>query len=838
MAQCLTYETRKINNSNKFEKPFNTNANLSTDLLTISSISYSVEINDKIATVTINMQICNNSHECTEFYCLIPYLYPHKPSTLSVEYEGHKHYSLNPLKEFSRTKFDDSVAEGNFTIVLDPRQENETYITLANFQPGKSCTIQFKLVSNLKYDSNFHIFQIPLISNCNETLYPNYSIELKIMLKELNYQGIQLEYNNSDHSGSIKNLTEKTIKDITLQSNFILRIPHKKTVIDQISTINESLDIVLFINNHSILDPKLNSSILNFLKNYGERYRFNIIRIGSNGACCSEKMNEKNVESLSNAEKFLEEPKTTNKNLEINDTYLNVFGYYPNQEVETQTTDNSQSSMVKPREKLIKDVDRHNTIAIFIGSFDRDLTTPQRTKTYVIDPYNLQNTEIFASKNNFFYISTTKGIDGAFDSLLKMLRTNPTKDSCETKEDIDEIKVFEEVLLENIINLKHFIKLCIQNSYDEQESRSFFEKLLEFLDPSEKDDKIKTLITKKLNSKDFFFKEKNGDTNFNDIEFDILVKESKVKNKDTLRRNYGQYLLNNIDDFLECVLDFKEYINRIVHEEFLDPEFLYTLVKTNEQIIKMIAQYKLESTKTNSEIHNLIFGNILYEKYTTIVRNFQIVSGLQAGRSNVPLKFPIQGINSNPQSREKLRVPEMHNSPIISINKDSSLIQDSSYATSNYPNKQKEMTIRTLASLIKSESKNTNIGEDKQFQYQYDEQYKEQEREKEIYLDRKKLVNEYLSDKEKFKKWKIDMNNNETQKIIEKNKYHNSYEEGIGYYKNEEFSNKFQNGQMIDLPEDRTTNSSVERIFAQSNNLEPVLDLVSEGNDNEPKLGA
>lgn len=482
--------------------------------------------------------------------------------------------------------------------------------------------------------------------------------------------------------------------------------------------------------------------------------------------------------------------------------------------------------MVKPREKLIKDVDRHNTIAIFIGSFDRDLITPQRTKTYVIDPYNLQNTEIFASNNNFFYISTTKGIDDAFDSLLKMLRTNPTKDSCETKEDIDEIKVVEEVLLENIINLKHFIKLCIQNSYDEQESRSFFEKLLEFLDLSEKDDKIKTLITKKLNS------------NFIDIVFGKLVKESKVKNKDTLRRKYGQHLLNNIDGFLEYVLDFKEYINQIMPEEFLDPEFLYTLVKTNEQIIKIIAQYKLESTKTNSEFHNFIFGDILYEKYTTIVRNFQIVSGLQAGRSNVPLKFPIQGINNNPQSREKLRVPEMHNSPIISINKDSSLIQDSSYVTSNYPNKQKEMTIRTIASLIKSESKNTNIGEDKQFQYQYDEQYKEQEREKEIYLDRKNLVNEYLSDKEKFKKLKIDMNNNETQKIIEKDKYHNSYEEGIGYYKNEEFSNRFQNGQMIDLPEDRKTNSSVERIFAQSNNLEPVLDLFSEGNDNEPKLGA
>lgn len=826
MAQCLTYETRKINNSNNFEKLFNTNANLSTDLLTISSISYSAEIYDKYASVTINMQICNNSHECTEFYCLIPYLYPHKLSLLSIEYEGDKHHSLNPLKEFSRTKFDDSVAEGNFTIVLDPKQENETYITLANFQPGKSCTIQFKLVSNLKYDSNFYIFEIPLISNCNETLYPNYSIELKIMLKELTYQGIQLEYNNSDHSESIKNLTEKTIKDITLQSNFILRIPHKQTVIDQISTVNESPDIVFFINDHSILDPKLNSSILYFLKNYGERYRFNIIRIGPNGACCSEKMNEKNVESLNNAEKFLEEPKTTNKHLKINDTYSNVFGYSSNQEVETQTTDNSQSSMVKPREKLIKDVDRHNTIAIFIGSFDRDLITPQRTKTYVIDPYNLQNTEIFASKNNFFYISTTKGIDDAFDSLLKMLRTNPTKDSCETKEDIDEIKVVEEVLLENIINLKHFIKLCIQNSYDEQESRSFFEKLLEFLDLSEKDDKIKTLITKKLNS------------NFIDIVFGKLVKESKVKNKDTLRRKYGQHLLNNIDGFLEYVLDFKEYINQIMPEEFLDPEFLYTLVKTNEQIIKIIAQYKLESTKTNSEFHNFIFGDILYEKYTTIVRNFQIVSGLQAGRSNVPLKFPIQGINNNPQSREKLRVPEMHNSPIISINKDSSLIQDSSYVTSNYPNKQKEMTIRTIASLIKSESKNTNIGEDKQFQYQYDEQYKEQEREKEIYLDRKNLVNEYLSDKEKFKKLKIDMNNNETQKIIEKDKYHNSYEEGIGYYKNEEFSNRFQNGQMIDLPEDRKTNSSVERIFAQSNNLEPVLDLFSEGNDNEPKLGA
>ena len=66
----------------------------------------------------------------------------------------------------------------------------------------------------------------------------------------------------------------------------------------------------------------------------------------------------------------------------------------------------------------------------------------------------------------------------------------------------------------------------------------------------EKDDKIKTLITKKLNS------------NFIDIVFGKLVKESKVKNKDTLRRKYGQHLLNNIDGFLEYVLDFKEYINR------------------------------------------------------------------------------------------------------------------------------------------------------------------------------------------------------------------------------------------------------------------------------------
>lgn len=796
--------------------------------LIISMLHFYVDIIDNTAKVKIQMQIYNHHQEKTEFTYMLPFIFPHELISLSVNCNERSKETFPESESFPNIEFDDKVAEGKFSIRLNHQEPYLTFLILANFSPQTNITVTVELMSSLTVNPNYSIFQIPLIEKYNNLLYPSYSIKIDISTEKENFYDLQLEYNNENQSESIKN-NKKTIykENVSFRSIFRLKILQNREKQEQIIAIKETPDIIFFIDESS--DSNTGTTILNFLKNFGTNFRFNIVRTGPNGNILSTNMCKNDEDGLDNAQKFLEESKTTNSSYNFNDCYLNIFGNESKNEEEKSPFNSGQ--IQKPQEKLIKGVNYHNTVAILVGSFSQDNNTPKKTMTYLIDPYHFYNSEIFAIKNNFINIDTSMGLNHAFTSLLQKLRTK-TQDTNQTQEDIDVIEFYQKKLLGKITSLKHFIHKYFPKGFQCQEDTDFLINLWKTFDVD-----LGGFWTEKYDKKDNNKVNKQKDLlNEHDIKY-VLDKEIEKEKKCSLENakelrelfrdeeidyylNFKQYLFNGNIHNIEIFISYTSaYINRAFYEG-IDPEIIGALVKTNEQIDKITDQYK----ENKKDQH--LFYNLLFEKYYEVIEIIRKISAIRHRRN--PNLHHIQIQTGNPIIIPKCRennsfFPKIVSKQYITFKDDSSssIEANGPYITSYEPTNKIDKLHHSLCEVdvIKD---NNKIGKIKQQQYDPDPQYKmDKEFQKKVKEDRKQILAEYFE-------------NRKEDKILNRsNKDEKGQEEKTNFTKNInlEISTK-----KLESEGETATQSPIDTFG--SVDLKPQIDLSYEDNDTENKLSA
>lgn len=386
----------------------------------VSDIKYLVNILDGLAFTTLNMNIENTSNKAAEFEYQIPIIFCHNIISFSISFKNQEKIVIidSERNKMNQILFDDEVASNNFSISLKQKDSNTTILILANFprnsKVGLSIQAQSTLFDNLK---NFY-FQIPLIENQNFYLYPNYSVELTFWPNsEKECKDIQIEYNKENNSDNFYCKTKIQINDISFNHPFIYKITPQRSKLNLLS-LKKQTDIILFIDSMLVSDQFLQSLILNFFLNFGKNFKFNIIKYGANSDILSLKMIEKNNESFNKIRHFLNSKKMNGLQLTFTQFYSEIFG-------SDSILNCSEKVEIEKRFK-IDNMNFSSTIAICIGSVSSNqIITSKKVTTYLIDPIQIFNSNLFCARNDFIFIgpiiNSEDELEYSFESLSQLL---------------------------------------------------------------------------------------------------------------------------------------------------------------------------------------------------------------------------------------------------------------------------------------------------------------------------------------------------------------------------------------------------------------------------------
>ena len=277
------------------------------NMVHVSDMKFFTKILNTMVMINIAINFNNQSDANTEFEYQIPFACFDNLIFLSVFYrKQRKNAIVNPSEKSHILKFDDEVSCNNFSICLNKKNETTSFLVLANFHPNSNASIMIQYEIPLFEYSDYFIFSVPLIERFKNSLYPNYSIIIDILNRDdVNLKKIYFEYNRQNHTHEIKNPYKIVASKVSFESPLLIKIPKRKKSDMHINFLKNTTDILIFIDYDLFQNKTLTPLILDFIKNYGKDYKFNIILFGRHCSILFTKMMAKNEQSIKHAENFL-----------------------------------------------------------------------------------------------------------------------------------------------------------------------------------------------------------------------------------------------------------------------------------------------------------------------------------------------------------------------------------------------------------------------------------------------------------------------------------------------------------------------------------------------------